>query len=305
MAGLSMLPSVFLSSCFQWRGGGQELLTDYIGSQEKFGLFQHYFKNIKKSRFAYSSLEASLSNDSNIVLLDTDSGNKSSYAIMLLEKGKDIITTYPLCNTLTGYASISDFAEKYDRMVGLLNPLAFYPSIQSLKEIIIEENILIDKVRISCHPSDLSAAFSVSGLAGTAQPLQRIISYISNSFPVSLLTESKDNAQPAGIRVNFENFETLILFDKKQAGWIMELSGADFSALTDHTGLLALNSEVEPRIAPDPAVMENAIRANLEDFMQSARERTEPRVNSLDGLASIILNKAVEESLQTGSTVNL
>lgn len=304
LAGISVLPPVIISSCFPWRNE-QELVIDYIGSQENFKSCQHYFDKLKRNRFVFSSLEASLSGNSGIVFLDTDPVYKPAYTVMLLEQGKDIITTYPMGNSLSEYASISEFMEKYGRIVGLLNPLAFYPSIQSLREIIMRENISIQEIRINCHPVNLGAEFSVTGPTGTAQPLQRIISYISDSFPVSLRAEAKEDGELSSIHINFENFKTLILFDRQQLGWNMELTGADFSALTDHTGLLALNSDIEPRFAPDPTVMEEAIIANLEDFIQAVRERYAPRVNSLDGLASIILNNAVGESLQTGSSVNL
>ena len=90
-----------------------------------------------------------------------------------------------------------------------------------------------------------------------------------------------------------------------QVGWIMELKGASFRAVTDHTGLLRVNNEVEPRITASSSVWDRALTENMEGFLQVVRDRSEATTGLLDGLASVILNRALENSLITGKRVNL
>ncbi len=92
--------------------------------------------------------------------------------------------------------------------------------------------------------------------------------------------------------------------DPVQTGWILRLYGTSISAITDHTGLLRLNDEVEPTLSPSPSVWEKSMIKNLEDFVQSVRSRTEPTANSLDGLSAIILDQAAEKSMQSGTRIN-
>jgi hypothetical protein len=207
--------------------------------------------------------------------------------------------------------------EQYGRIVGILNPLMFYPSVQELKQKLQIEDILPDRVMVNCHPSELKNSFRVGGFCGAAQPLQRLVSYITGSYPVSLSGE----ANPAGeaniagtvqspeelsnIRLDYDGFEVRINFTGGQPGWNMELEGHDITVRTDHTGMLAFDEGVEPRIAPDPGVMGKAIADNLRDYMEAVRNRSEPLVNTIDGLASIVLNNAVRESVETGAIVYL
>ncbi len=107
------------------------------------------------------------------------------------------------------------------------------------------------------------------------------------------------------IKLSYKSFTAHIHLVETQPGWTMEIDGEDFKARSDHTGMLSVNNEGQPRISPDPVVMEDAIIKNLNDFMKAVRERSQPRVNSLDGLASIVLNNAVKKSMETGSVINL
>ena len=88
-------------------------------------------------------------------------------------------------------------------------------------------------------------------------------------------------------------------------GWEMEIKGSEITAITNHTGLLVVREEEKPRIKADPHVLERAIRANLENYLEAIQERFEPMVNHLGGLASIVLNKAVLESIDTEVVVQL
>ncbi|MFC2112582.1 hypothetical protein ACFLTA_04865 [Bacteroidota bacterium] len=304
LAGLSTLPPSILSSCM-FNGRKPDVSIDYIGTTEGFEYYQHYFNRTKGIHFTNGTLETSLSNESGIVFLDSDPVIKSAYTIMLMEQGKDILTTYPLGNNLVEYANVSDFMADYGRIVGLLNPLAFYPAIKTLKDILEQESIALEKVQINAHPLYFGTGFKIGGFSGTAQPFQRNVSYLTDTYPKSLLANADNKGAIASIFIDYESFETNIHFDRKNLGWNMEFSSSDFSAITDHTGLLAVRNEVESRISADPDVLENAVKANLRDFLQAVRERTDPRVNHLDGLASIVINKAVEESLITGAPVNL
>ena len=301
LAGIGSIPPAMLTSCFPGREK-EKLSTAYIGSREKFEAYSPYFRKLRKNEFIFSSLEGTLSGDSDIVFCDPDSFNKSTYLLLLLEQGKDIFLTYPMGNTLGEYAAVADFMEKYGRVVGMLNPLMFYPSIEMLKNIINRDTMTIEEIRVSCHPSIPGDGFQVSGISGSAQPLERIISYISGSYPLQLRAEEGSRGSMV---LNYETFSTYIHLDREQQGWNMKIQWDGFNAQTDHTGLLSVNNEVEPRVSPNPGVMDDSIIRNLEDFMNSVRERSQPRVNSLDGLASIVLNNAVEKSLETGSAIDL
>ncbi len=303
MAGTVLLPPAMLGSCI-FRDEGKATEIDYIGNQTGFEIYREYLESIKRTRIHLSTLEASLISESGMVVLDTVSSTKPAYIVMLLEQGKDILTGYPLGFTLGDYANISEFMERYGRVVGLMNPIAFYPSVQALKEIIARENISFSQVQVNTHPANLGNDFFVSGTAGTAQCLLRIVSQMCDSYPLSYKAEANSAGALRLIHVYYEDFMVTFRFDPEQIGWTMEFAGEEFRALADHTGMLAVNNEVEPRLAPDPAVFEKSVRANIQDFLKAIRERSEPMVNNLDGLSSIVLNNAVEESLKSGTTVS-
>lgn len=280
-------------------------MIDYIGSSDGYDNYQKYFRKIDGLQVARVDFETSLSHHSDIVLLDSDLVTRSAYALMLMEQGKDVLITYPMGMDLDDYASISEFIHRYGRILGMMNPLVHYPSVQILKKIIAGQGIAIKNVRLNCHPNHLGGSFAVGGLTGSAQAFQGIITQITGKYILKVEARSSDYAKLDSIRMIYDGLETLIFFDSGQLGWNMELTGENFSAMADHTGLLALRDEVEPRITPDTSTMENAIRRNVEDYLQAVRDRSEPLVNHLAGLASIMLNMAVEESIQTGYPVSM
>jgi hypothetical protein len=304
LSGMSAIFPGLLTSCLS-RDGRKELQISFIGTREQYDGFRPYFSKLRSCSFVFSSFQTSLSGDADIVFLHQESANKSSYILLLLEQGRDVLCRYPLGYSLGEYAGISEFQVKHGRMIGMLNPLIFYPSTRVLKEIILEQAVSIKDIRINCHPGKLETDFPVSGLSGTAQPIQRMVSYISGSYPRRLLALEKDQGGLAGIELGYDSFTCLIRFDESQIGWNMEVEGDDFICRSDHTGLLSVNNEVEPRLAPDPGVFEDSLMENLENFMHAVRIREQSLVNSLDGLASIVLNNAVEESLNRGSEVFL
>ncbi len=189
LAGISALPPIILSSCLPAKGK-RELRTVFIGSRENFERYLPFFRKLKRNKFTVSSLEDTLAGDADISFCDTGSTNKSTYILLLLEQGKDVLVNYPMGHTLGEYAAVSDFMVKHGRIVGMLNPLLFYPSVQLLKESIALKNVSIREIRISCHPDDLGEGFLVPGLCGSAQPLQRVVSYISGSFPLQVLAKA-------------------------------------------------------------------------------------------------------------------
>ena len=304
LGGLSLLPPAVFKSCLPARKK-EDLIIDFIGTRQNFDIYKQYLNKIRGIRISKGSLDASLSNESDIILMDTGAETKSAYLLLFLEQGKDILTTYPMGSDLSEYASISEFMESSGRFVGLMNPLVFFPSLRMLREIIRMEKITLKQIRINCHPVNLVGDFRVEGPTGTAQALQRIVSFISDDYPLSLIANTDDNKELDSIHIQFEGFQSTIQLNGKQLGWNLELRGENFTALSDHTGLLAVRNEVKPRMASDPAIMDKAIKANIEDFLQAVRERSEPSVNHIDGLASIVLNRAVKESLITGASINL
>ena len=304
LAGIGTLSPAMLASCLSGRGKS-EISIDFIGSRESYDKYREYFRGIRKTGFVISSLERTLAGNSNIAFLEANTTTKPAWILMLIEKGMDVLTTYPLCHDLGEFANISEFIENHGRHVGLINPLMFYPSFRVLRKEISAQEVRLEQVRINCHPQNLAGDFSIAGTAGTAQALQRIVSITSDSYPLSLKGEADSGGELLGLWCRYEDFELYIHFDGGQTGWNMELTGEGFAAVTDHTGMLAVNNEVEPRLAPDPAVLERAVRDNLEDFLQAVRERTTPLVNQIDGLSALILSNALTESLETGSWVSL
>jgi hypothetical protein len=132
-----------------------------------------------------------------------------------------------------------------------------------------------------------------------------MISYITGKFPLSLFIEKEKTKDVRRWKLDYESFQAMIQVDPGQTGWILEVDGPQMNALADHTGLLRLNDEVEPRLSPAPSVWTRSMILNLEDFLKAVRLRTEPTVNSLEGLSAIILHQAVVKSLHNGSKVNL
>jgi hypothetical protein len=131
-----------------------------------------------------------------------------------------------------------------------------------------------------------------------------MISYISGKFPFSLFIEEETNDIRRWI-FDYGSFRATIQVDPGQTGWIMEADGPQLNVLVDHTGLLSMNDEVKPRHSPDPDVWKMSMIRNFQDFLQAVRLRTEPMVNSLDGLSAIILHEAAVKTLDYGSKVNL
>ena len=301
--GSSFLPSFFLTSCLPERS--DPITVDYIGSPENYKYYLDFFRKIKKVDLVQASLETSLESDSKAVFLDRDLALKSTYAILLLEQNKDLISSYPIAASLSEYNRIQEYLIRHNRILGLINPLRFYPSIRSLKGMVMLYTDPLTEILISCHPSEIMPGFNVEGTAGTAQFLQRMVSYFSDQFPVSLLARKNEAGRISQLLLDYSSFKTRIIFDPLQVGWTMDVMGPDFRARSDYTGLFTINDEPQPRIDPSPLTWKRAMINNLEDFMVSVRNRSEPELSSLDGLASILLNLAMEVSMESGTTVKL
>ena len=301
--GCGLTPSLLFQSCLPEKS--DPLIIDYIGSTENYEYYNDLFKKIKKVNLVPGTLESSMKSISNPVFLDGDLSHKATYAIFLVEQGKDVMCSYPIAANLSEYNSIKEYLLRHDRRLGIINPLIYFPSIRSLKGLCMLYNDSISNIRISCHPDEIFPGFIVDGYAGTAQMLERMISYISGQVPNSLSTDSNDNGQLRKLQFDYTSFTCDILFDEAQPGWTMDVEGPEFRAGLDHSGLLTINDEPEPRVEPSSSTWDKAVIQNLENFINAVRDRSEPDLSSIDGLASIILNSAVEESLETGNAVRL
>jgi predicted dehydrogenase len=299
-----LAPCLSLSSCHR-AGKEEHVRMGYVGPEEQFRYYRPMLQKLKDTMVEMISLEEALNSDLHAIFLDTYPTIKASHIIMLLERIKDIITHYPLASNRYEYNSIQEFLDRYDRRLGMLNPLLFYPSVRTLKNWLADKNHALSEIRIYCHPDRLVNAYHVNGYAGTVPSLQRMISCITGQFPFSLFIENEETNDIRRWIFDYESFQAIIQVDPKQTGWIMEVSGPQLSALADHTGLLRMDDEVEPRLSPAPSVWTRSIVTNFEDFLQAVRLRTDPTVNSLDGLSAIILSEAAEKSLQHGTRVNL
>lgn len=304
LAGMGMAPQLFLGSCTPW-WRNKDSVMEYIGEPDHFEYFRRLFKKVKGTRLTPVTLESSLSRGTGMVLLNSGLDTRSAYLILLFERGKDVLTTFPLANNLSEYAKITEFSMNYGRVLGLLNPLAFYPSFRRLKEIIAADHPSIDRIQVNCHPEDLGNGFRIDGPTGTAQVLQRMCTLTTGSYPLSVFSEKDDSGHLSRIQIEYKDFKLWILFDRSQVGWTMQISGENYFASTDHTGMLAMQEDVEPDPAPDPDILDKAICHNIEDFLRAVSERSEPLVNHIDGLSSIVLNGATRQSFETGRVVNL
>jgi predicted dehydrogenase len=303
-AGSYLLPSTLLSSCQPW-GNARQVRMGFIGPEEHFKQHQSAFRKLKNAKTEFTSLEDAMKSDLHAVFLDVHPNMKAVNIILLFEAGKDVVTPYPMANGLDEYKRIQEYMSHFDRRLGMLNPLHFYPAVRTLKDWLEEETRQISEIRLNCHPRELVSGYLVSGFAGAVQPLQRMVSFITGKFPVSLLSEDTEYNDIRRYILDYESFQAIVQTDPKQTGWIMELEGPQLKVLTDHTGLLKLNHDVEPRIPPSNSVWTKAMIKNLEDFLRAVRSRNEPAVNSIDGLASIILNQAAERSIHMGTSVDL
>jgi len=277
----------------------------FVGPEEHFRYYKSEFQKLKKTRVEMISFDESLKSDFHAIFIESFPNIKATHIILLLEENKDVITPYPLASSPYEYNRIQEFLDRYDRVVGMLNPLYFYPAVRTLKDLFAEKNHELSKIRVNCHPRQLVKGYPVNGATGTVAPLQRMISYFSGKFPISLLIEKDKTNEIRRWILDYESFQATIQVDPIQTGWIMELEGPELNAIADHTGLLRLNDEVKPSISPAPSVWNRSMIKNIEDFLQAVRKRTEPRVNSLEGLSSIILHEASLKSLHSGTKVNL
>ena len=210
--GSSFVPALLLNSCLPGRSRPEPIAVDYLGNPDTYHYFQQRFKKIRHFEFLLSSLENSMDSESEAVLIDSDTGIKSTHAVMLLEQGKDIIVTYPLAANLDEYNFIQDQVVRYDRRLGMINPVQFYPSINALGKLIQVSEESISEVNITCHPYILQKDFQVGGLAGTAQPLQRLVSYITGKFPLSVYAGMKDENRVSSLSINYGSFQVRIIF---------------------------------------------------------------------------------------------
>ncbi len=302
-AACSLAPSILLTSCF---GSGKEILEiDFLGPEERFEYFSSYYRKIKRTDLLNSSFEKSAQSNSSAVFLDVDVSMKATYTVFLIEQGKDIITTHPIASNLTEYKRIQEYLIRHDRKIALVNPLMFYPGVIKLAGMVNLYTDPFSEVVVTCHPFEPVPGFNVAGPASTAQLLMEIISFISSKYPVTLFASEDEPGRISRIGLDYDSFQSTIVPDPEQTGWIMEVIGSDFRARLDHTGLLAINNEIQPRAGSSALSWESAMISNLEDITKSILTRSEPKLSSLDGLASIILNQAVVESLMTGRIVYL
>jgi hypothetical protein len=277
----------------------------FVGSEDHFRYYKPILQKLKKTTVEMTSFDLALKSEHHAIFIDSNPTIKAAQIVLLLEENKDIITPYPLASSLHEYTRIQEFLERYGRRLGLLNPLYFYPAVRTLKNFLAEKKHRLSTIRISCHPEQLVKDYHVNDANGAVAPLQRIISYISGKFPFSLFIEKEETSKIQRWYLDYNSFQATILVDPGQTGWIMELEGPQLNALTDHTGLLKMNDEVEPRISPTPSVWNRSMTKNLQDFIGAVRLRTQPLVNSLDGLSAIILHQAALTTLQHGTKVNL
>lgn len=303
-AGSFLIQPVLLSSC-QPHGRTGYVRMGFIGSGEHFRYFQPVFRKLRRANVELISLEDALKSDFNAVFLAGNPNTKPVNTILLLEGKKDVITPYPLAGSLGEYNNIQEYIGRYNRILGMMNPLQFYPAIRTLKDWLSEETNELTGIRVYCHPRQVVSGYSVSGFTGAVQPLQRIISYITGKFPLTLLVAADEKAGFQRYVLDYGSFLATIEADPGQTGWILEVEGPRLNALADHTGLLRLGDEVESRISPSPSVWKWAMIRNMEDFLQAIRTREEPEVNSLDGLAAIILDQAAGRSMHDGTKVDL
>jgi predicted dehydrogenase len=299
-----LAPSLSLSSCHR-TGKEEHVRMGYIGPEEHFRYYRPMLQKLKDTKVDRISLEEALPSDLHAIFIDSHPPSKPAQVLLLLEENKDIITPYPLASDLYGYNRIQESLVHYGRILGMLNPLYFYPAVRTLKDWLAEETREPSEIRVSCHPFELVRGYHVSGYAGAVQPLQRMISFITGKFPFSLFVEKHGTNEIRQWILDYGSFQATLRVDPGQTGWILELDGPQLNATADHTGLLRLNNEVEPRLSPAPSVWQASMIKNLEDFIKAVRSRTEPAVNSLDGLSAILLNQAAEKSIHQGTRVDL
>ena len=303
-AGASLIPAISLYSCRR-SGKSEWVRMGYIGTGKQYSYYKPIFRKLQNATVELTSFDEAVISKFHALILDSETAVKSSQMVLLLEQSKDIITPYPLAGNLDEYSRIQDFQGRYGRIIGMLNPLPFYPSVLTLKDWLSENNPDLSSIHISCHPGQLVQGFTVSGDAGTVQPLQGLISYITGKFPVSLLLEGEEADPVRQWVLDYDSFSAVIQTDPGQTGWIMDLEGPGLNALADHTGLLKLNNSVEPMVSPDPKVWKDSMVRNLQDFIEAVRFRNEPVTNFLDGLSAVILTEAAVRSEQNGIAVQL
>ena len=170
-----------------------------------------------------------------------------------LKKNKDILTPYPLASSLYEYNRIQEFLDRSNRKLGMLNPLYFYPAVKTLKDLLNEKEHELSEIRLSCHPEQLVKGYPVNGATGAIAPLQRMISYITGQFPLSLFIEKETKNIRRWI-IDYGSFQATIQVDPGQTGWKMEVDGPQMNALADHSGLLNMNDEVKPIHSGSPSI---------------------------------------------------
>jgi len=304
VTGSYLAPFLALTTCNPAARGGH-VRMGFIGPEEHFRYYKPVLQKLKNTTVEFTSLDDALKSDLHTIFIESYPNIKATHIILLLEENKDIITPYPLAGSPSEYNRIQEFLDRHNRKLGMLNPLYFYPSVNTLKDLLAKKKHDLSEIRISCHPKQLVRDYPVNGPTGTVAPLQRMITYVTGKFPLSLFIEDDDSNDIRRWKFDYEFFRAVIQVDPGQTGWIMEVDAPQLSVVADHTGLLSIDNEVKPRHSPSPDVWTKSMSRNFEDFLQAVRSRNEPLVNSLDGLSAIILHKAAVNTLHQGTKVNL
>ena len=291
-AGSCLVPSLALTSCNP-SGKAGHVRMGFIGPEEHFRYYRPIIQKLKNTTVEMTSFDDALKSDFHAIFIESFPTIKATHIILLLEENKDIITPYPLASSLSEYNRIQEFLDWHDRRLGMLNPLYFYPAVNTLKDLLAEKKHDLSEIRIYCHPTQLVKGYPVNGAIGTGK------------FPLSLFIEKEETNDIRRWILDYGSFQATIQVDPGQTGWILEVDGPQLNALADHTGLLSIDNEVKPRHSPDSYVWTRSMIKNFEDFLKAVRSRTEPLVNSLDGLSAIILYEAAVKTLHNGTKVNL
>ena len=302
-AGSCLFTSMALHSCNP-AGKAGHVRMGFIGPEEHFRYYKPVLQKLRNTSVELTSLDDALNGDLHAIFIESFPTIKATHIILLLEKNKDIITPYPLASSLSEYNRIQEFLDRHNRKLGMLNPLYFYPSVITLKSFLVDKKLDQSEIRINCHPDNLVKGYLINGATGTVAPLQRMISFVTGKFPHSLFIEDETKEIRRWI-LDYESFQATIRVDPGQTGWIMEVDGPKLTAMADHTGMLSVQNEVKPRHSPAPKVWTMSMIKNFRDFLQAVRKRTEPMVNSIDGLSAIILHEAAVRTLHNGTKVNL
>jgi predicted dehydrogenase len=295
----------------------ENLEIEFIGPPDYYPFYKDIFKKIKNVSLNFRTLEKALFTSSDAAIVLMPMVQKASVVLMLLEMGKDVLTTFPLAADYNEFDTLQEQCNLMNCRLAMLDPVRYSEAVKSIRDFFPEDSRtrIIQSIEILISPEYNESNWwpPTEGYCGIGTNFIRLIAYILRKNPISLtINNFEDNNlfkpdKRISFVLDFNGTTVSYKNDSSVREWIIKISGKESDLFFDSSGRIqTLNDTNTPHIfEKSDHFRSDAFHRNIQDFIDSIRTRKEPEVNSLDGMAGIALNLAALESARTGNPVNM